>query len=175
MAALPSRLARKTPIKTRPGGNITHLKRLFATLTIVLFGIAVSACAAQASDRYGTQKAVYHINYNGGDDDRAYLGALRNIQNHINAVGVDNMEVRVVLHGNGVNLLARALDNETLQTRVVELKGQKVAFNVCNNTLVGREIDPDNDLFDVWETDIVPSGVAEISYLQQQGFTYVKP
>ena len=58
---------------------------------------------------------------------------------------------------------------------MVELKGQNVRFVVCNNTLVGRDIDPDEDLFDVWEDDIVPSGVAELSYLQQLGFTYIKP
>ena len=152
-----------------------HLTRMLWTVAIALFGATASLDGAEASDRYGNQKAVYHINYNGGDEDRAYLGALRNIQNHLNAVGAENMEVRVVMHGNGVGLLARALENETLQTRVIELKGQNVAFNVCNNTLVGRDIDPDTDLFDVWESDIVPSGVAEISHLQQEGFTYVKP
>ena len=155
---------------------MTHLTKLLWALIVGLFGLTATLdSAAASSDRYGTQKAVYHINYNGGDGDKAYIGALRNIQNHINAVGVDNMEVRVVLHGNGVGLLSQALANEALRTRVVELKGQSVKFNVCNNTLVGRNIDPDNDLFDVWEEDIVPSGVAEISYLQQQGFTYVKP
>jgi len=152
-----------------------HLTNLFATLAIALVGLFATVNGAVASERYGTQQAVYHINYPGGDSDKAYIGALRNIQNHINAVGAENMEVRVVLHGNGVGLLSNALANDTLQTRVVELKGQGVAFNVCNNTLVGRNIDYENDLFDVWESDIVPSGVAELSYLQQQGFTYIKP
>lgn len=153
-----------------------HLTKLLWTMALALFGLTTTLDSAEAaSDRYGDQKAVYHINANGGEGDAYYIGALRNIQNHLNAVGADKMEVRVVLHGNGVNLLANALGNETLQTRVVELKGQNVAFVVCNNTLVGRNIDPDNDLFDVWESDIVPSGVAELSYLQQQGFTYVKP
>lgn len=152
-----------------------HITKLLWTLAIALIGVTATADWAEAQNRYGQQKVVYHINSNGGENDAAYLGALRNIQNHINAVGVENMEVRVVLHGNGVNLLADALENETLQTRVVELKGQNVVFNVCNNTLVGRNINPDTDLFDVWEEDIVPSGVAELSYLQQQGFTYVKP
>ncbi len=152
-----------------------HITKLLWTLAITLFAATAIVNGAAASDRYGTQNAVYHINYNGGEGDKAYIGALRNIQNHINAVGVDNMEVRVVLHGNGLGVLSRALENEALQTRVVELKGQGVTINVCNNTLVGRNIDYENDLFDVWESDIVPSGVAELSYLQQQGFTYIKP
>jgi intracellular sulfur oxidation DsrE/DsrF family protein len=155
---------------------MSHLTRLLAafTLAVVALGATLGGAAA-SSDRYGTQKAVYHINVNGGEGDAYYLGALRNIQNHLNAVGAENMDMRVVLHGNGLNLLANALTNETLQTRVVELKGQNVSFAICNNTIVGRNINPDTDLFDVWEDDIVPSGVAELSYLQQQGFTYVKP
>jgi intracellular sulfur oxidation DsrE/DsrF family protein len=47
--------------------------------------------------------------------------------------------------------------------------------HVCNNTLKGRKISYENDLFDVYEEDIVPSGVAELSHLQLQGYTYIKP
>ncbi|SMH36217.1 DsrE family protein [Maritimibacter sp. HL-12] len=155
---------------------MNYLNRVFAALALAVVALTAGCGVAEAaSDRYGTQKAVYHINVNGGEGDAYYIGALRNIQNHLNAVGAENIEMRVVLHGNGLNLLANALTNETLQARVVELKGQNVAFAVCNNTIVGWDIDPDEDLFDVWEEDIVPSGVAELSYLQQQGFTYVKP
>ena len=153
-----------------------QMKTMIAAFVVAVLGIAATiGGAAAADDRYGEQKAVYHINYPGGDEAKAYLGALRNIQNHLNAVGAGKMDLRVVLHGNGVNLLADAVENETLRTRVIELKGQGVVFNVCNNTLVGRDIDYETDLFDVWESDIVPSGVAELSHLQQQGFTYVKP
>ena len=58
---------------------------------------------------------------------------------------------------------------------MTNLKTQHVAFNVCNNTLVGRKIDYSKDLFEVFEDDIVPSGVAELSRLQQMGYTYIKP
>jgi len=137
--------------------------------------LTVLAGTADANDRYGKQKVVYHINYPGGEGDKKYIGAMRNIQNHINAVGAENMDIKVVLHGNGVGLLSQAKTNETLSGRVLELKGQNATFHVCNNTLVGRKISYENDLFDVFEDDIVPSGVAELSHLQQQGYTYIKP
>jgi intracellular sulfur oxidation DsrE/DsrF family protein len=152
-----------------------------ATLALAaLSGFAASAAAttaarAAASGRYGKQKVVYHINYDGGDADKAYRAAMQNIQNHINAVGAENLEVRVVMHGNGVGMLKSAVGNESLRNQIVGLKGQNVGFQVCNNTLVGRKIDYENDLFGVWEEDIVPSGVAELSHLQQQGYTYIKP
>ena len=147
------------------------------------FGLAIIACvslfvgglAAEANERYGKQKVAYHINYPGGEGDKKYLGAMRNIQNHINAVGADNMEIKVVIHGNGIGLLQNATANDKLQSTIANLKSQNVAFNVCANTLKGKKLSYERDLYDVFEEDIVPSGVAELSHLQQAGFTYIKP
>ena len=151
--------------------------RTLKSLVVIALSTMVLATAgnAAANGRYGKQKVVYHINYNGGENSKAYRGAMRNIQNHINAVGAENMDIKVVLHGNGVNLLREAKSNEKVQMSVTSLKSQNVSFNVCNNTLKGRKISYENDLFEVWQDDIVPSGVAELSHLQQQGYTYIKP
>jgi intracellular sulfur oxidation DsrE/DsrF family protein len=152
-----------------------HLTSLLLACAIAVLGVFATTSDTQAQERYGKQKVLYHINYNGGEEDRAYRGALRNMQNHINAVGAENMEIKLVLHGNGLGLLAAAKSNDMLQGQVLELKGQNVSIHVCNNTLRGRKISYENDLFDVFEEDIVPSGVAELSHLQMQGFTYIKP
>lgn len=150
--------------------------RLSAILVAALAAITLLANGTSAAERYGKQKVVYHINYTGGDKDKLYRGAMRNIQNHINAVGAENMDIKVVLHGNGLGLLKSAKSsNEQLKGAVASLKSQNVAFQVCNNTLKGRKISYENDLFDVFEEDIVPSGVAELSHLQQMGYTYIKP
>lgn len=141
---------------------------------LLTFAVTLTAQAGE-TERYGKQKVVYHINYDGGPDSKKYQGAMRNIQNHINAVGAENMDIKVVLHGNGLGLLASAKSDDKLQTAVGSLKSQKVGFQVCNNTLKGRKISYENDLYDVWEEDIVPSGVAELSRLQQMGYTYIKP
>ncbi|MGR3377409.1 DsrE family protein [Salipiger abyssi] len=152
-------------------------RRIFAGLCLTAPAAAVLTAteAAAQMGAYGKQKVVYHINYPGGEGDKAYRGALRNIQNHINALGAENVEVKVLLHGNGIGLLQNANTDTALQTSVGSLKSQNVRFHVCNNTLVGREIDYSNDLYDVWEEDIVMSGVAELSKLQMDGFTYIKP
>jgi uncharacterized protein len=157
--------------------EMTILKRMGGALAVGLAALTLlsAGVATAESDRYGQQKVVYHINGDGGEADKAYRGALRNVQNHINAVGKDNIEVKVVLHGNGVGLLQNAMENEQLQMDVTSLRGQNVSFLVCNNTLTGRDIDYETDLFEVFEDQIVPSGVAELSYLQGQGYTYVKP
>jgi len=75
--------------------------------TKLLSAFLVSLCllmttAATANERYGKQKVVYHINY---DNPKQQTGALRNVQNHINAVGAENLDIKIVLHGNGLALL----------------------------------------------------------------------
>ena len=124
---------------------------------------------------YAPQKAVYHINYPGGIDGSGYKPALNNLDNHLNAVGEANLDLRVVMHGDGLGLLAAANKDQALQGTISDLKARGVKFLVCNNTLVGRNIDPETDLFDVWPEDIVQAGVAEVARLQQEGFMYIKP
>ena len=79
------------------------------------------------------------------------------------------------LHGNGLGLLVNAKANDKLEGAVASLKSQDVSCHVCANTLKGRKISYENDLFDVYKEDIVPIGVAELSRLQQMGYTYIKP
>ena len=149
------------------------MRILFASIAALLLLVG-GMNTGHANDRYGKQKVVYHINYNGGPDDKAYLGAMRNIQNHINAVGAKNLDLKVVLHGNGINLLMDAKKTGAVQTAVAKLKSQNVTFDVCANTLKSKKISLDQ-LYEVFDEDVVPSGVAELARLQQMGYTYIKP
>ena len=150
-------------------------------INVLALGLAVAlsaggAARGQDAARYGKVKVAYHLNVGGGEGDKGFLQALRNVRNHIEAVGPGNAEVKIVMHGDGLLLLAHAKQNLTLQGQVADLKStHKVQFVVCKNTLDQRKIDPDKDLFDVEKEDIVPSGVAELSLLQMKGFTYIKP
>lgn len=130
---------------------------------------------AAAGSRYEKQKVVYHINGDGGENGKLYKAALQNVRNHLDAVGAGNVELKVVLHGDGLGLLMKAMTDKALESAVVGLKNEKVAFNVCNFTIERRKINPDKDLFEVFAEDIVPSGVAELARLQQLGYTYIKP
>lgn len=153
-------------------------------LALVVFSISTLFAGNVAADTsYGKQKVIYHINY---DDPMTQAGAMRNIQNHINAVGQENLELKVVLHGNGLSLLLTpdALSHtklkhgnatDEMQARIASLKNQGVKFQICANTLKGKKVSYENDLYDVEQGDIVPSGVAQVAHLQTQGYTYIKP
>lgn len=127
------------------------MKAVFALTSTLFLTLAVCLSAMAADARQEKQKVVDHINYDGGADSK------------------------VVPRGNGPGLLKSTKDNEALQTAVAFPKSRSVGFQVCNNTLKGRKISYSNDLFDVGEDDIIPSGVAEPSRLQQMGYTYIKP
>lgn len=151
---------------------------------LTAFILLLGGQASYADNGYGKQKVVYHVNY---DNPKKQTGALRNIQNHINAVGADNLDLRIVMHGNGLSLLLepdslsklpkfkQANANDKMTAKIDGLKSQGVKFSVCANTIRGRKVDMENDLYDVTKADIVPSGVAELAHLQSQGFVYIKP
>ena len=137
-----------------------------AALSLILSGWVF------ASASYAKQKVVYHVNY---FDVKRSIGAMRNAQNHINALGQGNHEIRFVLHGNGVELLRKvAQESPDATNRIDSLRSQGVNFNICANTLKGRKIALE-DLHFAEQVDIVPSGVAEIGKLQQEGFVYLRP
>ncbi len=143
--------------------------------------LVLGSLQAVASDRL---RVVYHIN---GSDPAHQAFALRNVQNHIKVEGADHLDVRVVLHGDGLSLLLLPealghLDtfrhaNATGQmiARVDTLKDQGVRFEICGATVKRRGVDVQNDLYGVEPEDIVDSGVAQLARLQQRGYIYIKP
>jgi intracellular sulfur oxidation DsrE/DsrF family protein len=147
-------------------------RRPLVLLSLLLLAPWTLPSVAQESP-YAPQKVVYHVNFDGGEGNKHYLATLRNVQNHINAVGEDRLDLRVVMNGNGLHLLMNANDDADLGQRVSNLKAQGVRFLVCRNTMEGRDIKLE-DLYDAWEEDIVPSGVAEVAKLQQEGFALIK-
>jgi len=154
------------------------MHKVLTLATLGLLALGATGCASLMGPE--KQKVVYHVNY---DDEKLVKAALGNIRNHINAVCKqgdttpcsDKLDIKVVMHGNGLGLLKQANTNMDVQQKVIGLKKQGVAFEVCANTLKGRKIDYKNDLFDVTQQDIVPSGVAELAKLQQEGYVYIKP
>lgn len=133
--------------------------------------IAVTAVPAIAQEM-PPQKVVYHNN--GSTDPDYYKHFLANVRNHITAVGRDNIELVVVGHGDGLQLLADAETDPELAAKIDALRADGVRFLICANTLRSRNITLD-ELYGATDEDVVPSGVAEIARLEQEGFAYLHP
>ncbi len=131
--------------------------------------VAAVAFLGLSTAAFAETKAVYHIN-----DSADATAAMRNIKNHLNAD--PSAKIVVVTHSKGIDfLLEGAADKKgnPYNINVEELQAKGVDFRVCNNTLVGRKIDPKTVLPGA---HIVPSGVAELAKLQaKEGFVYIKP
>lgn len=122
-------------------------------------------------EQYGTMKIVVPIS----TDDKALQGMkLRNIENSLNSITKwgGQMQSTVVLYAKGVSLLKNP-DPET-RKMIDALKARGVQFDVCDNTLREQSIDF-HQLYHVTDRDIVPSGFAEVAYLQSKMSYVVDP
>jgi intracellular sulfur oxidation DsrE/DsrF family protein len=151
------------------------MKIIFAALiaiSLLVTGWSITDVSAAPAGYYQDQKVVYH-NDGGGPDNAAYFKRMLNsIKNHIEAVGKDHIEIRVVDHSAGVDLFQIAQTDKLLAGQIDYLRAQGVRFLICANTLRERQIDW-HTLRGVKEDDIVPSGVAELARLQGMGFVYI--
>lgn len=144
--------------------NRRSLIALVASMTLAASG------ASLAADPVGPDKVVYHVN----DTQGQAVAALRNIGNHLEVN--PKAKIVVVTHANGVDFLfkeAKDKNGNPYDIKVEELKGKGVQFDVCEITLRNRKITRDKF---IEEATFVPSGVAEITRLQQrEGYAYLRP
>ena len=147
---------------------VTGLKR-FAVLAVVAGFLGLSGCAATHTKSTNPIKTVYHIN----NSDVA-MAAMNNIKNQLAADPTG--KITVVTHGKGIDFLldgATDKNGNPYDIKVEELMARGVTFDVCNNTLTSRKIDPKTV---IPGAKIVPSGVAELAKLQNaEGYVYIKP
>jgi hypothetical protein len=133
-------------------------------------GLMLSAAGAAADDPVGPDKVVYHIN----NTELQASDALRNIGNHLEVN--PKAKIVVVTHARGVDMLfknAKDKNGSPYSAAVAELKLQGVQFEVCQITLRNRKLEKGQFIS---EATFVPSGVAEITRLQQrQGYAYLRP
>lgn len=120
---------------------------------------------------YGRLKIVVPLT----SDSKGIQGMkLRNIANTLKAAQEwkGKMDITVVLYAKGVTLLKNP--DEKTKAQLDELARKGVRFDVCNNSLVEQGIDF-HTLYHVTDEDIVPSGFAEVAFLQARKHYVVDP
>lgn len=109
------------------------------------------------------QKVVFQLSNN---DTFVQKSLIRQLNNVLKAI--DEIEIEVVTHGYGIDLL---LEDTAFQKDIVALHERGVRFLVCRNTLEQDKIAEENLLK---FARIVPSGLAHIITRQSQGWSYIK-
>jgi len=146
------------------------MMRRTATALLAALPLIVAGAPALAADPVGPDKVVYHVN----DTEQQATNALRNIGNHLEVN--PKAKIVVVTHARGVDFLfsgAKDKNGNPYHVAVEQLKNQGVQFDVCQITLRNRKLTKDQF---IPEATFVPSGVAEITRLQQrEGYAYLRP
>jgi len=145
------------------------MSRLIAAIaTLALAGC--SAMGDSVRQPVGEDKVVYHLN---AGIEQATNG-IRNIRNHLEVN--PKAKIVVVAHAQGVDYLMKGMKDKNgnpYQDAVEDLKNQGVRFDVCEITLRNRKLTREQFIEDA---TFVPSGVAEITRLQQrEGYAYLRP
>jgi intracellular sulfur oxidation DsrE/DsrF family protein len=139
-------------------------KRLFA---LIAAAALVSGCAATGGKQ---DRVVYHLN----EGLAQASNGLRNIGNHLE-VNPD-AKIVVVTHALGVDFLMKGAKDKNgarYEDLVERFKQRGVQFDVCEITLRNRKLAKDQFIEYV---TYVPSGVAEVTRLQQrEGYAYLRP
>lgn len=132
--------------------------------------LATGCASVDPKANVAEDKVVYHIN----NSKAQAVGALRNVGNHLEVN--PKAKIVVVTHAAGVDFLmdgAKDPRGNPYNITVENLKSRGVEFDVCQITLRNRKLKKDQF---IPEATFVPSGVAEITRLQQrEGYAYLRP
>jgi len=144
--------------------------RLLPALALALsvsFGAASLAASAAdpAAKPAGKYQVVFHIS---GPEQVLWGQALNNAASMMNNIGKENIELEVVVHGEGIGMLM--LDSPQA-TRVSDAMKAGVKFVACQQTMKFRKLTKDDMLPDI---GYVPAGVKEILDKQRAGWQYLK-
>lgn len=138
-------------------------RRAFVAVLLLLLG----GCAGTGA---AGDRVVYHLS----EGLAQASNGLRNINNHLEVN--PSAQIVVVAHAQGVDFLMKGSKDRNgnkYEDLVEQLKIRGVRFDVCEITLRNRKLAKDQFIADA---TYVPSGVAEITKLQQrEGFAYLKP
>lgn len=101
-------------------------------------------------------------------DTLEHKGLMNNLK-HLKEGWGDSVEVEVVVHGPGIDLLTKG--KTTQQDAIQKMMKKQVKFVLCQNTMKQRNVTKEQILEGV---EFVPMAIGEIILKQEQGWTYIK-
>jgi len=132
-------------------------------LAVVLFAFNGAALAQGAGPQH---KLVVQVS---DDNPKTWHQALNNARNVQQELGKNNVEIQMIVYGNGIGMLT--LESE-VGDRVKQATEDGIRVLACENTMRARKLARDDMLP---YTRYVKAGIVEIMLKQQQGYVYVRP
>lgn len=146
------------------------MNQLLAVLAATLLALAPAATWAQAavspaSATVPKYRAIFHVS---GADPRGWNQALNNSLALTKNAGKDNVEIRIVAIGMGINMLKA--DSQAAKLVAAALS-KDVKVLACGETMKALSLEKEDMLPDI---GYVPGGIIEILDRQGEGWRYIR-
>jgi len=135
-----------------------------ARITAVALAVLLSACAQMPAG--SKQGLVMQVS---DDSPKTWNQALNNARNVQKELGKENVDLHIVVYGNGIGMLK--LDSE-VGGRVKQAVDGGITVVACENTMKARKLTRADMLP---YSGYVKGGIVEIIQRQRDGYAYVRP
>ncbi len=142
------------------------MKKLFLA---ALFVMTMLGSFAQQQTNKTAEPAKHRVVLHMTSSDTLVWKSLMNNIKNLKAGWGDSVNIEVVTHGPGIEMLIAA--KTTQQKLITKYKEMGIVFMGCENTLREKKI-PRESL--VAEAGTVPMGIGEIILKEEQGWSYLK-
>ena len=149
------------------------MTRTLKPVALLIGLLSVMAGVAQADhvpDGRKVHKLVFQVNV---EDPLIWNLTLNNITIVITEVGKENVEIKLVTYGPGINMFRKG--KSSVLERLDSLKkanGKALDYTVCSNTMRGMKVEKSEIVEFVH--DLYP-GIVRIMELQEKGYVYIRP
>lgn len=145
---------------------------LLAAFAVVVFGLAPSTDAF--ADHKNVKKIAIHVDTNDPKRMNLALNNAQNLYSYYKSKGIKT-EIRIVAYGPGLHMLRD--DTSPVKARIAQmaLAQEGLTFAACGNTRRKMAKKEGKEPPIVSEAKMVPSGVVELTELQEHGWIYLKP
>ena len=119
--------------------------------------------SAQAADKY---RVVFHVTESNPEKWNIVLNNVGNVQKDL---GKDNVQIEVVTHGPGIDMLKA---DSKVAARLAQALDNNVVLDACENTMRAAHVTK-ADMYG--GVSFVPSGVVHILQREREGWLYLRP
>ncbi len=148
-----------------------------AVLAAAALAIALPLAAPQAQTSKAAAKKVHKVAIQVSENDKNVMNrALNNTRNLVELYKGKGEEItiEIVTFHDGLHML-RSESPVKDRIAVMSLENPNVTFVACGNTQANQSKAEGKQVTLVSEAKVMPSGIARLIELQEQGYSYIRP
>lgn len=138
--------------------------RSFVLASLLLSCVSIFSVQAQTSATT-KHRIVMQLS---SSDTLVWKGLMNNLK-HLKAGWGDSVQIEVVAHGPGIEMLMK--NKTTQEEKIAAFTKAGIVFMACENTLKEKNIAKENI---IPASQFVPMGIGEIVKKQESGWSYIK-